>query len=699
MKKTKFNVQHRNPQIPTQGIDINTDATTWALPENAIARLGRGACTSFAISPDRRYLAVGTLIGVWWYELSTLSPVALWETERGVISALNFSPNGKRLVTGNLDGTIKIWDVQRGVCITKIQRRSRQYENGALEVWAGNVVFSTDNQYIAAARNGEGMVYLWAAETGKLSATLSPDPEITTGLIRVVPRPLCFSSDGQLLACVSAINTDGTTVGTSDFISVWNVKSGKQIATLKGATAVVHTLDFSPCGQLLAAGDASGILHEWDIATGKQVQMSSKYAEKPRETYVPLPVVIPVYSPSDVLHNIGRSQSKTRITLWNVERSEKVNTLKHHHDIQNIYFSKGITWNRDSQKPIVVFTSVRDINVWTLDNPDAVVTASIDTDSVKSVAFSPDGLTLACVSRSGFFTCWEVAKKQARQQQLPAKVHTHCFLPNGNIHALGSVENRVYVWGVETKETIATLSEHTKKVNAAAYTHTGEVWATADIAGNLYVSDGKGKKITLSGHTASIESLAFSPNGNQLVSISKDKTTRVWDIPSGKEIASLPLNRLEPERYLGDLHQKQRLRKTQRARAERGNTTQPSVEIKTIAFSPRGDIIAGGLHWEIRLWDATTYDICTAILLPKECQCPYALAFSPCGQYLASGSWWAGTEKVSIRLWDIATCENIHTFWGHPTDIQDLAFSPDGMLLASGSFDGTILLWNVEPYL
>ena len=543
------------------------------------------------------------------------------------------------------------------------------------------------------------MVYLWAAETGKLSATLSPDPEITTGLIRVVPRPLCFSSDGQMLACVSAINTDGTTVGTSDFISVWDVKSGKQIATLKGPTAVVHALDFSPCGQLLAAGDADGILHEWDIATEKQVQMSSKYAEKPRETYVPLPVVIPAYSPSGVLHNIARSQSKTRITLWNVERSEKLNTLKHHQDIRNIYFAKGITWNRDSQKPIVVFTSVRDINVWTLDKPNSIVTTSIDTDSVESVAFSPDGQTLASVSRGGFSTCWEVAKKQVRQQHLPAKVHTHFFLPNGNIHALGSIENRVYIWDVETSERIATLSEHSKKVNTAAYSYISKVWATGDIAGNLYVSDGKGKQITLSGHRNSIESLAFSPNGSQLVSASGDKTVRVWDIPSGKKVASLPLNQLDPEWYLGNSHQKQRLRKTQRARSERGDTTQPPVEIKAIAFSPRGDIIAGGLIWEIRLWDAATYDIRAAILLPRECRCPYALAFSPCGRYLASGSWWAGTEKVSIRLWDIATCENIHTFWGHPTDVQDLAFSPDGALLASGSADGTILLWDMKPYL
>ena len=79
---------------------------------------------------------------------------------------------------------------------------------------------------------------------------------------------------------------------------------------------------------------------------------------------------------------------------------------------------------------------------------------------------------------------------------------------------------------------------------------------------------------------------------------------------------------------------------------------------------------------------------------------PRALAFSPCGKYLASGLWWnrsVKTEKVPIRLWEVAAGENIATFWGHPTDVQDLAFSPDGTLLASGSFDCTILLWDLKP--
>ena len=525
---------------------------------------------------------------------------------------------------------------------------------------------------------------------------LPPNPEIKVGIGRPVRlrRPLCFSVDGYLLACASPIDTEGTT----DFIAVWDVKSSKQIATLKGPTALVHSLDFSPCRKLLAAGDASATLHEWDIAAGKQVQVASEYAEKPQVVSVRSPVVIPAYSTSGILHAIG--SSKTSITVWDVKHTEKLNTFEHHEDIRDIRFSKGSAWNENVAKPVVVFSDTRTINVWTLDTEHIIASISRDLYRPDFVIFSPDGQTLASVGGE-VATCWNVTQKQPRQIMIcpEARIRSIDIHPDGNIRALGNIRNTLNVWDVETSETVATITKHRKYVNAATFAPVGEHWASGDIEGKLYIWDGKGKQAPLSGHTNSIETLAFHPSGQQLISGSRDGTARLWDVASGEVITVLPLTQLDAELYLGDPHQKQRLMRIQDSRAKRGDTIHPSVEIKAIAFSPCGNIIAGGLNWEIRLWDATTYDIRTAILLPKECQRPYALAFSPGGQYLASGSWWAGTEKVSIRLWNITTCENIHTFWGHPTDIQDLAFSPDGTLLASGSFDGTILLWNVEPYL
>ena len=76
------------------------------------------------------------------------------------------------------------------------------------------------------------------------------------------------------------------------------------------------------------------------------------------------------------------------------------------------------------------------------------------------------------------------------------------------------------------------------------------------------------------------------------------------------------------------------------------------------------------------------------------------MTFSSCGQYLAfGGAWEQGLEKVPIRLWEVSTGKEIATFWGHPTDVQAVAFSSNNELLASASFDGSILLWDLTPYL
>jgi WD40 repeat protein len=72
----------------------------------------------------------------------------------------------------------------------------------------------------------------------------------------------------------------------------------------------------------------------------------------------------------------------------------------------------------------------------------------------------------------------------------------------------------------------------------------------------------------------------------------------------------------------------------------------------------------------------------------------FSVAFSPDGKILASGS-----DDHTIKLWDVATGQEVRTLTGHTWEVWSVAFSPDGKILASGSWDGTILLWDVEAAL
>ena len=81
--------QNRRP-APFNVVPSDTEGITWALPEGAIARLGKGDFCGVKPSPNGTYFAVATGIGLWWYEMSSKPPIALWETERGMISATRF---------------------------------------------------------------------------------------------------------------------------------------------------------------------------------------------------------------------------------------------------------------------------------------------------------------------------------------------------------------------------------------------------------------------------------------------------------------------------------------------------------------------------------------------------------------------------------------------------------------------------------
>ena len=649
------------------------DVNTWALPENAMTRLGRGYTRNVAFSPDGSRLAVGSKIGLWLYDVFTMNPLALWDTERGLVSAVAFSPNGTLLANGNSDAEVKVWNVQSQQCIFKTKREGR-FNN------PHQLLFSPDGQRLAASGGRYGAVYVWHPETGKQVAKFTFENVPEKGPVYFIP--LAFSPDGNMLASASPENT----------FSLWDIEAGERIALFTGHTAPVSALTFSPCGQFLVSVDRDGTAYEWDFKEGIATAHSPR-ASVPLTYAESRPPPKLVYLADGTLLAAGVNDNT--LTVWDVKRGDKLGVLRNEQRPYRISFSP-----KGSQLAIV---DTDKIQTWNIGEPTPRTTIIRGhTSMCGCVKFSPDGETLAAGYWSGDIHLRDVQELKLRTtfrcEGLNVVIRSIDFSPCGNKLAATSYDKIVRVWDLgKPKAPPAELTGHQAVLYAVAFSPKGDLLVSADANGVLGLWDVEHdyKLQIFTEETDWIWSIAFSPDGKHLVSAHHEKRAQLWDIESGEQITELSM--IHPQdtaKYKGDDRQIQRRLKLLEKSLEY------KVTPKAIAFSPDGDLIAGGgVLQELRLWDATTYETRMVICLPQGCGRAEALTFSPCGRYLVSGASWHGTDKVSIRLWDVATGENIATFWSHPTDIQSLAFSPDSTLLASASYDGTILLWDMKPYL
>ena len=661
-------MENQNRQTVSPATHAHNDVTTWALPEGAIARLGRGTVQNIAFSSDGRRLAVASGIGLWVYDVYTLNPIALWDTDRGVVSTVAFSPNGDLLAAGNWDGTLKVWDVQSQRCIYKNEPTERIPE-------AARLVFSPDGQYLAYDhRNAVSVLHL---ETGEHVAEFTVDAESPSrGRGRLFIAPLAFSSDGNLLASATPENA----------FSLWDIASGARIATLTEHTADVVALVFSPCGQFLISGDKNGGLYQSDFNESIVKGESSCCSVLP----------IPAKSSPQLMYFADgtlrvAAKEGPHLTVWDANSGGKLGTLRVEPGTYRIGFSATA-----SQMAMVKSDKIQ---MWDIGAaaPEATVIRG-HTETCGAVKFSPDGKTLAAGVWSGDIGLWDV---QGLEQQATFRcegldmVRSIDFSPCGTKLACSSKDTTVRIWHIQKRDAPPVeLVGHQAPLYAVAFSPKGNLLVSADSEGVLGFWDVQSDNTLqmFTEETDSVRSISFSPDGKSFASAHQRIPPQLWDIESGEQITELSLTLPDDvSKYKGDARGIRRFLKWLEEDIKR------SVVPKALVFSPDGTLIAGGAFREIRLWDATTYETRMVICLPQGCQSAYALTFSPCGRYLASGSWWQGTKKVSIRLWNVATGENIATFWGHSTDVQDLAFSPDGVLLASGSYDGTILLWDLKP--
>jgi WD40 repeat protein len=352
------------------------------------------------------------------------------------------------------------------------------------------------------------------------------------------------------------------------------------------------------------------------------------------------------------------------------------------------------------------------IRLWDVNTCHCLQTLPAHTNWIWSIAFSPDGQLLASSSDDRTIRLWSLENYHCLHvfQGHAAQVGSIAFSPDGQWLASGGAQI-ICIWDLTTYQCLHTLQGHTSRIRSVTFSPDGQRLASGSEDHTIRLWDLQRFCClhVFQGHTGWVWSVAFSPDGETLASSSNDHTIRLWDINSRQCVFSLQghTNRVysiafSPDgKTLASSSEDQTIRLWDLKHHQCRNILQGYTnQVCSVAFSANGQTLASGDERTIRLWDVKSRQ-CLQVLQGHTNRI-WSVAFAPlsdvtrdenssAGPLLASGS-----EDQTIRLWDLKTGQCMRVLQGHTSWIWSVAFSPSGQKLASGSEDQTVRLWDVQ---
>ena len=408
--------------IPFQIESSDTDSSTWYLPDDAIARFGKGNITDMVLSPDGTLLAIGSYLGLWWYDVPNRSLLTLWEAGK-TITTVAFSACGEWIATGGWGAPIKIWDVKRGNCLAELARDISGY--------ATDIVFSWDRKRLVVGgstrhANPEKRLYC-SVEVWQLPENLQDDTATAhpkREAIYVGTNPVAFSPDNRLLAFASPDGApepfhtngypviDGRWILASNTVVVYEMATGQHLITLDGLNDV-SSIDFSPSGKFLAACDWKGTTNIWEVPEKPFLETPSWDLHKVYQAVDDNGSHSISWMPENRLLTTIYAYKDDTFSVQDLENSE----ILYRHPKETGYYHPDF-----SNGARLAFESEYNVHIWDADENRPIALEHTTGIFPGSLQFSSDSKTLLAKSGYGGILSWDVT----HPNDLP-----HIFKPLG----------------------------------------------------------------------------------------------------------------------------------------------------------------------------------------------------------------------------------------------------------------------------
>lgn len=561
----------------------------------------------------------------------------------GVITAVEWSPDGQYIATASADHTVKLWQ-RDGQEVATLRGH---------EDWVRSVHFSPHHQFLITGSR-DTTVRLWNFAGEQLTHCQGH-----TNWVRNAE----FNANGQILLSASR---DGTA-------RLWDLE-GREIALLQGHTSWVRNAQFSPDGQKVVTASADGTARIWDLG-GRGLAILKGHQNWVRNA---------LWSP-DGQYILTTSNDGTA-RLWGAEGKCLSILQGQDHIIHEARFSPTGQW-------IVTCSTNGTVRLWSQKGSLVSILRGHQKE-VYDAAFGGDEKFLFTASGDNTVRQWDIAPKKA----IVLAGHGH-WVRNAHFNAKGdrlltvSRDKTARLWNMDGK-CLAVLEDHQGWVREGQFSLDGQwvVTAAADKTAQLWNVFGK-KLTTLRGHQDAVLNVRFSPDSRYIVTASKDGTARVWN-STGRELAVLRHydKTIFSAEFSGDGQFVVTASDDHTAGIweivgrEVGICRGHTGPIYSAQFSPDGRyVLTASADHTARIWDFLGKPLVT---LTGHQNVVYQAQFSPDNDLIVTAS-----GDRTARIWN-RNGKLVAVLYGHQGLVSTAHWSADGQLIVTSSNDGTARIWD-----